>query len=65
MKNASNRNRNLKTSKALLKSQAHQSTSLFRSAAMNQRRLFKGEGIKRSSSLISRGPEGDRVAVNG
>src|SRR6218665_1204853 len=31
------RNRNLKTSKALLKSQAHQGTSLFTSAATNQR----------------------------
>src|SRR6218665_2372277 len=35
--NISNRNRNIKTSKALLKSQAHKSTSLFKSAATNQR----------------------------
>ena len=37
-----NRNRKLKTSKALLKSQAHQGTSLFTSAATNQRGIFKG-----------------------
>src|SRR6218665_3159594 len=37
-----NRNRNLKTSKALLKSQAHQGTSLFTSAATNQRGFPKG-----------------------
>src|SRR6218665_109362 len=37
-----NRNRNLKTSKALLKSQAHQGTSLFTSAATNQRGVSKG-----------------------
>src|SRR6218665_2234452 len=42
MKNASNRNRNLKTSKALLKSQAHQSTSLFTSTATNQSFFSKG-----------------------
>src|SRR6218665_3700880 len=36
------RNRNLKTSKALLKSQAHQGTSLFTSAATNQRGVSKG-----------------------
>jgi len=36
-----NRNRNLKTSKALLKSQAHQGTSLITSAATNQRRVFQ------------------------
>src|SRR6218665_2614944 len=36
------RNRNLKTSKALLKSQAHQGTSLFRSAATNQRGVSRG-----------------------
>src|SRR6218665_3638964 len=36
------RNRNLKTSKALLKSQAHQGTSSFTSAATNQRGVSKG-----------------------
>src|SRR6218665_832819 len=56
------RNRNLKTSKALLKSQAHQGTSLFTSAATNQREVSKG-GVKRSSGPNSRVPEGDRVAV--
>src|SRR6218665_1763964 len=35
------RNRNLKTSKALLKSQAHQGTSLFTSAETNQRGVSK------------------------
>src|SRR6218665_2926599 len=57
-----NRNRNLKTSKALLKSQAHQGTSLFTSAATNQRGVSKG-GVKRSSGPNSRVPGGDRVAV--
>src|SRR6218665_1142161 len=42
MKNASNRNRNLKTSTALLKSQAHQSTSLFTSTTTNQRLFSRG-----------------------
>jgi len=37
-----NRNHNLKISKALLKSQAHQGTSLFTSAATNQRGFSKG-----------------------
>ena len=41
----------------LLKRQAHQGTSLFTSAATNQR------GVKRSSGPISRIPGGDRVAV--
>ena len=36
-----NRSRNLRTSKALLKSQAHQSTSLFTSAETNQRGIFR------------------------
>jgi len=62
MKNASNRKRNLKTSKVLLKSQAHQSTSLFTSTATNQRVLFQ-RVVKRSSGPISRRPEGDRVSV--
>ena len=35
------RNRNLKISKALLKSQAHQGTSLFTTAATNQRGVSK------------------------
>src|SRR6218665_3879568 len=55
------RNRNLRTSKALLKSQAHQGTSLFTSAATNQRGFPKG--VKRSSGPNSRVPGGDRVAV--
>ena len=57
-----NRNRNLKTSKALLKSQAHQGTSLFTSAATNQRGFFQ-RGVKRSSGPISGIPGGHRVAV--
>ena len=57
-----NRNRNLKTSEVLLKSQAHQGPSLFTSAATNQRGFFK-RVVKRSSGPTSRGPEGDRVAV--
>jgi len=57
-----NHHRNLKTSKALLKSQEHQGTSLFTSAATNQRGVSKG-GVKRSSGPISRIPGGDRVAV--
>src|SRR6218665_302190 len=56
-----NCNRNLKISKALLKSQAHQVTSLFTSAATNQRVFSKGR-VKRSSGPISRIPGGDRVA---
>src|SRR6218665_2868607 len=47
-----NRNRNLKISKALLKSQAHQGTSLFTSAAANQRRGFpKGDQEKLRSDF--------------
>ena len=57
-----NRNSNLKTSKALLKSQAHQGTSLFTSAATNQR-VFSKRVVKRSSGPISRASEGDRVTV--
>ena len=57
-----NRNRNLKTSKALFESQAHQGTSLFTSATTNQRGVFQ-KGVKRSSGQISRIPGGDRVAV--
>ena len=58
----SGRNRTLKTSKALLKSQAHQGTCLFISTATNQRGVFQMV-VKRSSGLISRGPGEDRVAV--
>src|SRR6218665_2655279 len=57
-----NRNCNLKMSKALLKSQAHQGTSLFTSAATNQRGVFQRR-VKRSSGPISRILGGDRVAV--
>jgi len=39
----------------LLKSQANQGTSLFTSAAMNQRRFSKR--VVKSSGLISMGPE--------
>ena len=56
-------NRNLKTSKALLKSQAHQGTSLFTSATTNQRGGFSKWVVKRSSGPIFRIPGGDRVAV--
>ena len=59
---AGNRNRNFKTSKALLKSQAHQGTSLFTSDATNQRGVFQ-RGVKRRSGPISRISGGDRVAV--
>ena len=45
----------------LLKSQAHQGTSLFKSTATNQRGSKRG--VKRSSGPISRIPGGDRVAV--
>src|SRR6218665_1169816 len=48
--------RNLKTSKALLKSQAHQCTSLFTSAGTNQMGV-----VKRSAGPISRIPGEDRV----
>ena len=57
-----NHNRNIKISKALLKSQAHQGIiSLFTSAATNQRGF--PNGVKRSSGLFSRIPGRDRVAV--
>ena len=52
----------LKTSKVLLKSQAHQVTSLFTSAAMNQRGVFQ-EGDQEKLRSDFQGPEGDRVAV--
>ena len=42
---------NLKISKALLKSQAHQGTSLFTSAATNQRGLPKGGQVKLRSDF--------------
>jgi len=54
--------RNLKTSKALLKSQAHQCTSLFTSATTNQRGFFR-RVVKRSSGPISRIPGEYKVAV--
>ena len=53
-----NRNRNLKTSKTLPKSQAHQGTSYF----TNQSEVSK-KVVKRSSGPISRASGGDRVAV--
>ena len=48
-------NRNFKTSKALLKGLALQGTSLFASAATNQREIFQ-RVFKRSLGPISRGP---------
>src|SRR6218665_496619 len=45
-----NRNRNLKTSKALLKSQAHQGTNLFTSAATNQSGIFPEGGQEKLRS---------------
>ena len=48
-----NRNRNLKTSKAPLKSEAHQGTSLFTSAATNQRGVPKGGQEKLRSEFQS------------
>src|SRR6218665_2372261 len=48
-----NHNRNLETSKALLKSQAHQATSLFTSAATNQRGVSKGGQEKLRSEFQS------------
>jgi len=44
-KSRPNRNCNLKISKALLKSQAHQGTSLFTSAATNHRDCSKNEHV--------------------
>jgi len=49
-------------SKTLLKSQAHQSTSLFKSAATNIKGFFQ-RVVKRSSGQISVEPGGDRVAA--
>src|SRR6218665_2444973 len=46
-----NRNRNLKISKALFKSKAHQGTSLFTSAATNQREVCKGGQEKLRSNF--------------
>src|SRR6218665_2370463 len=54
-----NRNRNLRTSKALLKSQAHQGTSLFTSAATNQRGVSKG-GSREAQVRIPEYQEGRR-----
>src|SRR6218665_194186 len=60
-----NRNRNLNISKALLKIQAHHGTSLFTSAATNQRGFTKVHMVKRSSGpLSSRITGGDRVGVS-
>ena len=53
---------NLKIYKALLKSQAHQGTSLFTSAATNQGGSQRM--VKRNSGAISEGREGDSVPVN-
>src|SRR6218665_1324732 len=47
------RNRNLRISKALLKSQAHQGTSLFTSPATNQRGFSKGGQEKFRSAFQS------------
>ena len=55
-----NRNRNLITSKALLKGKAHQGTSLFTSAATNQK-VFAQGWSKGSSGPISRVPDEERV----
>jgi len=52
-----NRSRNLKTSKALLKSQAHKGTGLFTSSATNQRRVSKG-GSREAQVLFPEGQEG-------
>src|SRR6218665_3353829 len=56
-RNRRNRNRNLETSKALLKSQAHQGTSLFTSAATNQRGVSKG-GSREAQVRIPEHQEG-------
>jgi len=53
------RNRNLKISKALLKSSGHQ---LIHERCNESKRGFK-RGVKRSSGPISRVPGGNRVAV--
>src|SRR6218665_3883671 len=55
------RNRNLKISKALLKSQAHQGTSLFTSAATNQRGFPNGGQEKLRSDFQN--TRRDREAV--
>src|SRR6218665_2870901 len=59
-----NRNRNLKTSKALLKSKAHQGTSLFTSAATNQRGVSKG-GSREAQVRIPEYQEGIFAVVAG
>jgi len=48
--NAKYRNRNLKTNKPLFKSQELQGTSLFTSAATNQRGLFQEGGQEKLKS---------------
>jgi len=50
-------NRNLRISRAPLKSQAHQGTSLLMSAAMNQRGCPKGSKLMASSGPISKWSE--------
>ena len=57
-----NHSRNLKTSKALLKSQAHQGTSLFTSAATNQREVFQRGGQEKLRSDFQN-TRRDRVAA--
>jgi len=53
-----NRNHNLRISKAPLKSQAHQGTSLFTSGVTNQRGCPKGSlHVVACSGLISKGSE--------
>src|SRR6218665_1236032 len=58
-----NRNRNLRTSKALLKSQAQQGTSLFTSAATNQRGVSKG-GSREAQVRIPEYQEGRVKSVH-
>src|SRR6218665_1076973 len=58
-----NRNRNLKIYEALLKSQAHQGTSLFKSAAKNQRGFSNGGRSREDQVRFPEYQEGDRVAV--
>ena len=55
-------NRNLKIAKALLKSQAHQGTSLFASAATNQRGFPKG-GQEKLRSEFQSTRRGQSIAV--
>ena len=52
----------ISTSKALLKSQAYQSTSFIHEHC-EESKVFFQRVVKRSSGSISRRPEGNRVAV--